>query len=156
MTIQYLQNVSLNDLTSSLSRFKAEGSRDPKVRQLAEIAVAGEQDQISAIHRFVRETFPYQLDPETSELFIHPRKVAQDYFAGRVRRFDCDDSAMLVTSMLSSLGYETRILLVELKVPGIDHALGQVKTDIGWLAVDSVSSKPLGWIEQYKQVVVVP
>mgnify|MGYP001592827415 CR=1 FL=1 len=156
MPVNYIQNASLDDLVSSLSRFKAEGSRDPKVRQLAEIAVAGEQDQISAVHNFVRDTFPYQPDPENSELFIHPRKVAQDYFTSRIRRFDCDDSAMLVGSMLSSLGYETRILLVELRGPGIDHALAQVKTSIGWLAVDAVSSKPLGWIEQYKQVIIVP
>ncbi len=156
MPTQYLQNVSLEGIVSNLSRFKAEGSRDPKVRQLAEIAVAGEVDQVLAVHKFVRGTFPYQPDPENSELFIHPKKVAQDYFDGRVRRFDCDDSALLTSSMLSSLGYETRIILVELRGPGLDHALTQVKTNIGWLAVDAVSSRPLGWIEQYKQIVVVP
>ena len=156
MAVNYIKDASIDDLISSLSRFKSEGSRDPKVRQLAEIAVAGESDQIAAVHKFVRGTFPYQPDPENAELFIHPRKVAQDYFSGRIRRFDCDDSALLSSAMLSSLGYETRILLVELRGPGIDHALAQVKTSIGWLAVDAVSSRPMGWIEQYKQVVVVP
>jgi len=156
MTTRYLQGISVEETKHLLAQLKEEGSRDSKVRQLAELAIIGREDQVAAVYKFVRDTFPYQADPENAELFIHPKKVAQDYFHGRIRRFDCDDFALLTSSMLSSLGHETRILLVEKHGPGLDHALAQVKTPMGWLSVDAVNDKPMGWLENYKRVVPVP
>lgn len=151
----YLKDASWDTLKSEMRRLRDEGARNAKVWKLAELATLGQPDPISAIHRFVQQTFPYTPDPEESELFIHPRKIAEDYFSGHARSFDCDDFALLTSAMLSSIGYESRMILVERKGPGFDHALAQVNTQIGWLSVDTSSKNPVGWLENYKQIAVV-
>ena len=156
MTTSLLRNVSAETLMGELSRFQAEGGADPTVRRLAELAVWQKDDQIAGIYDFVKNTFPYLPDPIHYEFFIHPRLMAENYFAGYIRGADCDDHALLASAMLRSLGYEAKVLLVDSAGNGeIDHALAQVNTPIGWVNVDTVANCPLGWQFNYRIAVPV-
>ena len=115
------------------------------MRRLAEEAVADKQDLIAAVYDMVKLTFPYLPDPYGVELFVHPNRVAEDFFAGRVRGLDCDDMALLNASLLGSIGYEVEIQL--LGNPDLSHAVCVVYSPIlqDWLIVDTASNVPLGW-----------
>ena len=155
MTIRLLQNASLSDVQREMARMLGEGITDPTVRRLAEQATWNTADSIGAVFDFVQATFPYSPDPFGLELFIHPRRIAQDYYSGRTRMGDCDDLALLTGAMLGSLGYQVRIALVDLHGQGIDHALAQVKTPLDWLSIDAASQKPMGWQVNVHQMVTV-
>ena len=149
MSLRTIHNASLHDVNREMSKMLREGSVNPSVRRLAETVIqrGDTDDHVSSIFDFVRDTFPYTLDPNDAELFIHPRKIAEDYFSGRIRIGDCDDHALLVASLLASIGYKTRIALMGVEGLELDHAVAQVHLEtLGWTNIDSTSEKPLGWI----------
>ncbi|KKK48175.1 hypothetical protein LCGC14_3147770, partial [marine sediment metagenome] len=86
--------------------------------------------------------------PIDNELFIHPKKISKDFFKGIKRSGDCDDYSLLSAAMLMSVGFESKIILIDAEMSGeIDHALAQVKLkELGWTNFDTTSSRPLGWI----------
>ena len=134
-------------LKSEMKRVLLEGIRSNYVRRLGEIAlergVSG--DQITDIYTFLKSTFLYQPDPVGRELLISPARFAEDYVDhGIAHRGDCDDLAVLVGSVLGSLGYDVRILVVSYNYDW-EHAYAEVRTSIGWLPVDLASTFPLGW-----------
>jgi len=157
MTIRTIHNASPHDVNREMSRMLKEGSIDPSVRQLAETAIQKDpQDHVSSVFDFVRDTFPYIPDPNDTELFIHPRKIAEDYFSGKVRSGDCDDHSLLVSAMLSSIGYRVRISLIAIETYELDHAVAQVYLEgLGWVNVDTTMDRPLGWILQSKNTVYI-
>lgn len=141
MSLELLQGANLNDVRREMSRFLRTGLQSSAVRQLAEEAEA----EPALIFDFVRRTFPYVPDPVGFELFISPHRIAEDYYNGRIRGGDCDDLAMLTAAMIGSVGYESRVMLIALGGLSVDHAVAQVRTPLGWLNLDTVSSLPLGW-----------
>ena len=153
--ITYLKGASLSDVKRELSRMLGEGTRNPQVRQLAELASKEQEDKVIAVFQFVKKTFPYAPDPYEIELFIHPRRIAQDYFEGRIRQGDCDDLSLLTAAMLGSIGYQTRLVLVDSNLDNeIDHALAQVYSEpLGeWLNLDVASNNPIGWVIQTRVI----
>lgn len=145
MSISLLTNASINDVKQELSRMLTEGIRSPSVRKLAE------QAGVSPPHvfDFVSTTFPYIPDPLGQELFIHPNRMAEDYFSGTTRGGDCDDHALLTGAMLGSVGEKVRIVLFDTDSDWeVDHAAAQVYSDVlrSWVNVDTASKTPLGWV----------
>ena len=156
MTTKLILNANLTEVVRELSRMVQEGTIDPSVRKLAEQITIGQADPIGMVFVFVTHTFPYQLDPINYELFIHPRRMVEDYYQGRLHSGDCDDHALLNAALLGSIGYKTRIILVDNGRSGeINHALSQVETKIGWVDVDTTSTAPLGWFKRYDTMVIV-
>lgn len=161
MSMTRIRNATLGDWLDSvkeyLGKFLSEGIRSPAVRRLAEEAVSGKEDYIAAIYDFVKPTFPYLPDPETMELFIHPNRIAEDYYEGRIRQGDCDDHSLLNASMLGSIGYRTRIALIDIDTD-YGHAFAEVFSDFlgSWIPVDTTSEYPLGWVYSVEKEVVYP
>ncbi len=147
MPIRLLTGASLGDAESQLSLMLREGIASPNVRVLAESVTAG-KDPLVAIFGFVKSTFPYVPDPAGFELFVNPNRVVLDYYGGRIRGLDCDDNALLVGALCGSIGYSTRIALVDGDGDGvIDHAFAEAKTEtMDWFSMDTTSSKPMGWV----------
>lgn len=146
-------------MVGDLRQLLHEGISSPAVRHLAEEAIAGREDHILAVHTFVKRTFPYIPDPiEPGELFIHPNRMAEDYFSGRIRGGDCDDHATLNAAMLGSIGYRVRLALIDSDMDfELDHAVAEVFSDkLGeWIQVDTTSEFPLGWSLPTGRVVYV-
>lgn len=157
MTVLLLKNVNIADIQREMSNMLHESIPHSLVRKLAEQAVGQDTDKIGAIFNFVHDVFPYSPDPIGFELFICPKKVAEDYYAGHIRQMDCDDKSLLTAALLGSLGYQTRIILVSINGGELDHALCELNTkNIGWLPLDSTRDFPLGWqMKQYDNKVIV-
>jgi len=149
-----IKNYNLEDVKRSLKDFLEKGSVDTEnVRQLALNIVSNKEDEIAAVYDWVKENVRYT--PEENELFISPIRMAKDYFAGNALGGDCDDFALLTASLLRSLGYNTRILLVDIQGNGLDHAIAQVYSKEVWINLDASSEFPLGWeIKSYSKVVI--
>ena len=147
MSVVLLKGLGLNEVKEVLGRFLSEGINSKAVRQLAERAIAGQDDHVVAIFNFIKATFPYVPDPYGIELFRHPNLIAEQYFEGNILSEDCDGLALLAGSMLGSIGHEVRLALLDTNRDGeLDHAIAQVVTDkLGWLNVDCASQNPLGW-----------
>lgn len=153
MTLTLLTGATLQDVQGEISRLLGIGMRSSCVRRLAEEA----EGSVVGIFDFVRGTFPYAPDPHGMELFISPHRMAEDYYRGRIRSGDCDDLAMIATSMMLSVGENSRVALVNTQGLGIDHAIAQVLTpELGWLNVDPASRLPLGWVLRGERVYVYP
>lgn len=129
-----------------------EGRRDPLVREhaLAVIHSAPHMHPVEAIFRHV-QAMPYKydeeivaqrgLDGETSELLQGaPFQIARALAEGpQAVEGDCDDRAILTQSMLESLGYETRFVLVRgPKRPDYSHVYSEVKVDGQWVPLDTI------------------
>jgi len=140
---------SFPQLKAELSRMLSDGIANPLVKQMAEIAVAGKSDQIASIYDFVKANFGYIPDPENMELFIAPKRMAESYFeGGSINAFDCDDHSLLNASLLGSLGYQTRIAIVDSDFDDRwDHAVCEVFSPSlnDWIVVDTTDKYPLGW-----------
>ncbi len=149
MTIK-IQNKSFTQVVVDIGKLLDEGRTDENVRRLAELAIANrEDDQIAAVYDFVKENFQYASDPVDVELFVHPKRAAKDYFDNFKRSFDCGSHALLVASMLGSIGFKTRIIIVDSDFDKeYDHAIAQALSDkIGdYVSVDTTDrTHPLGW-----------
>ena len=159
MSIRLVRDVSIEEAAIYLRQMMQEGKLDPSVRRLSEEAVLGHKDQVRAVYEWVQEHLPYAFDPETAELFIHPRRIAEDYYQGRIRMGDCDDAALLAASMLGSLGHQTRLSLIATgDTPEIDHAVAQVFSPEldSWLMVDPTAGYlPMGWIEKSQRTIII-
>lgn len=115
--------------------------------------------EISAIQKWVQNNVRYVFDPRDVEYFQTPRRTLIDG-AG-----DCDDQAILTTSLLESIGYTTAICLCNPRGSGsaYSHAVGAVKfpkaqkirlgdgkeavfgTD-KWYIVETIQKRPFGWV----------
>ena len=87
-----------------------------------------------ALFYFVQKNFNYVNDPLKFEYF----KTPQESF--NARNGDCDDSSILVSSLLNSVGFQTRFVFVpqhvyvQVKIP---EAVSSYKTKDGWINLDA-------------------
>lgn len=125
-----------------------EAQRDESIRQLAEQIVKGvwPQDYLSeyaAILNWVRRNIRYTRDPRTIEQVQTPRATWQAH-AG-----DCDDMAVLISTLVGVLGGQTRFVAGAFKQGGME-ALSHVWCEAydpatgKWVVLDPVPGRAVG------------
>lgn len=114
--------------------------------------------EMRAIQSWVQNNVRYAFDPRDVEYFQTPRRTLKD-LAG-----DCDDQAILTSSLLESIGYTTSVALCNPKGPGTpySHAVSAVKfpknqkvklgdgkkvnfTTDKWYVIETIQKRPFGW-----------
>ena len=154
MSLTIIQNAELPEVKKELQRMLTDGIRSPEVRAMAIEITQYADDSISAIHDWIKANIPYVSDPAKRELFIAPRRLLEMQQQG-IAGGDCDDLALLSASMLSSIGYETRLALLDTGSGEFDHAIAQVKSENGWVNFDTSSILPLGWHISYSRAIYI-
>lgn len=112
---------------------------DPVVKQTADkiVNIACEGSKVchaKSIFYFVRDNFQYVLDPTTFEYVKDARESLI------VQGGDCDDSSVLLSSLLESIGITTKLVFepghvyVQAYVP---EASRRYKTKDGWINLDA-------------------
>ena len=142
-----------------MSRLLSDGIRSPEVRRLTSEIVSSD-NEVTSVFDWVRMNVRYIRDPylgNNGDLFVSPVKQVRNYKEGKQPLGDCDDHALLVASLLGSIGHRTRIVLIDTDFDNnLDHAIAQVWSEkMGWVNMDTSSSKPLGWAIQAKVTVYV-
>lgn len=122
------------------------GKRDPKVRELA-VKVTGScrgKDalcEVTTLHAYVRDHVRYIKDIENVERFATPQRTLFLEQAG-----DCDDSSIALSALLESIGYETRVVLVDPQLTGkFSHVIAQVLLDDEWHWMETTRKVPFDW-----------
>lgn len=95
--------------------------------------------EVSALYEFVRDRVRYVRDVHDVETISSPDKV----LAGKMG--DCDDQAVLLATMLESVGYPTRFIVAGYSIPGeFEHVYLQVLVGHEWLDLDPTEHFPMG------------
>ncbi len=134
-------NTSLtkNNVTSKYDFLELIDPTDPLVKQTADkVAVMGcPANRIchaKAIFYFVRDNFNYVSDPTSFEYVKSPRESLA------VQGGDCDDAAILLASMLESIGVRTRMVFIPGHVyvqANLAEALKSYKSVEDWIDLDA-------------------
>lgn len=91
----------------------AADAADPLTRNTAVQIAAGEQgpyhmEQVATLWTHVRERWRYVNDPAGAEYFAKASETIRNEFAG-----DCDDFAILLASMITSIGGQARVVMMD-------------------------------------------
>ena len=106
--------------------------------------------QIRDIQTWVQDNIRYVMDPIDSDggvELVQTPQVTLQKAAG-----DCDDQAVLVAALLSSIGHPTRFIAVGLNGQPLSHVLTQTKVGNSgsdsrdWIAVETIKPEPLGFM----------
>lgn len=129
---------------AQMRTFVMDAVRDPSqnVRELALqiIGNSGFVGQVRAIQTWVQENIRYVRDPTDVELVQTPQKTLQ-WSAG-----DCDDQAVLVASLLSSIGHPAQFYAMGFRGGPLEHILTRTKIGTQWVAVETIKPVALGFL----------
>lgn len=126
-----------------------------RVRELA-LSIVGRAsytDQARLLQQWVQGNIRYIHDPPDHELIQTPQYTLQQ------RAGDCDDQAILLAALLTSLGHPlsdadyagikshpARFIAVGLSGAPLSHVLVQTKVGPRWLGAETIIPRPLGWM----------
>ncbi len=119
----------------------------------AQITDNDQSRQVEVVLEFVRRNVTYVRDPVESEYVISPINLLQQIQAGQQAYGDCEDSCLLLNSMLGSLGFPTRFIAT--KVNGADwwnHVIASVFVGGRWVDLDPIA-KGIEQPEYYQQMI---
>ncbi len=95
--------------------------------------------QAKAIHAFVQSNIQFVKDINRVETLATPTKTLE------FRKGDCDDQAVLVASLLESIGHPTRFVAIKLKPFGpYVHVFTETLINGKWLAMETSEPWPAG------------
>jgi len=153
--MKIIPEASLETIKTELRRMLNDGIRCSEVRDAA-ISARQEGDEIASIFNWAKSNFEYVADPHGRELLTSPRKLLEQYQATSKMHEDCESAALLISSLLGSIGHETKISILDCNLDGeYDHAIAQVfSPEINdWIFLDLTSERPIGWRTEYSKIV---
>jgi len=99
-----------------------------------------------AIQEWVKQNVRYVRDIQGIETLHSPQKILE------YRQGDCDDQAMLVATLLESIGFSTRLHAIGFRPGSYSHVFADVQLAPGknalprWFSVETTEDWPLGKI----------
>lgn len=162
---------TLRDMVAIVRKYRSDaGTIDTARRVLTACGIkdvrAQKSQSIACLQGWVRDSIAYVPDPREVEMIQTPPRTL-DIGTG-----DCDDKAILVATLLETVGFDTRFMAVGgngLEWAGGDpmaaqydgrppysHVLAQVRMGQGWLCLETiVDSAVPGWCPPGIQVLMV-
>ena len=132
---------TLNIMSKIVRRYK-------KSAPLRELALHVIQDlpgrknfagQAARLQNYVRNNIQYVKDINGVETIQTPDRTLQN------RAGDCDDQAVLLATLLETIGHPTRFVAIKLKSFGpYVHVFTETKAGSRWLAAETTEDWPLG------------
>ncbi|MBW2674549.1 MAG: transglutaminase domain-containing protein [Deltaproteobacteria bacterium] len=132
-----------------MSRLAQDGSKDPRVRQMAESITRQVFDhdfmsEYSAIYYWVKANVRYVRDPVLVEQVQTPWATIQ------VRQGDCDDMATLIAGLIGAIGGRSRFVAGAFKYrrgrPVLEHVWVEAHDprSNNWIVLDPVPGRKVG------------
>ena len=95
--------------------------------------------QVRAVHSYVQENIQFVKDVNGVETLATPTKTLE-YGKG-----DCDDQAVLLASLLESIGHPTRFVAIRTKPFGpYVHVFTETKIGARWIPLETTEPWPAG------------
>lgn len=134
-----------------MSKLVRHFKKDIQIRSLALSLVAdlpGHKNwtaQIKALHSWVQRNIKYVRDVNGVETLATPLKTLE------FRAGDCDDQAVLLASLLESIGHPTRFVAMKQSTFGpFVHVFTETKIGSKWYPLETTEKFPAGYPMQYK------
>lgn len=129
-----------------------QGKADPVIRRILGVILKDvpEKDymgELQAIFDWVKSNVRYTHDPHKLELFQKPTRAIE------LKLGDCDDQAIVIGSMIQSIGYPLRLRIIGVSSKQPEHiycmaGLPPTENDEdiqAWVAMDATVPNPMGW-----------
>lgn len=121
------------------------GRKEPAVIALAEQITRtcpnSVKAQVTALFHWVKANVRYVRDPRDVEKISTAERLL------RVRVGDCDDMAVLLASLLESVGNRTRFVALGFDGGEYSHVVSEVRLGNAWVMLDpTVPVSTVGWI----------
>ncbi len=95
--------------------------------------------QVRAIHAYVQDNIQFVKDINGVETLATPIKTLE------YRKGDCDDQAVLVASLLESIGHPTRFVAIKMQPFGpFVHVYTETKIGRSWIPIETTERWPAG------------
>jgi transglutaminase-like putative cysteine protease len=113
--------------------------------------------QVKAIVAWVRRKFKYVRDIYGTEELTDPVRILYNIQQGiNSHSSDCDDFAVLISALLRSIGFRTRLEAVGVDSPYYNHARLSVFLDGKWQGIEGTKNTPVGYSQpSVPQIMVV-
>jgi transglutaminase-like putative cysteine protease len=127
-----------------MGRLIQQGKRSMKVRDKAlslirNLPQKAYRKEVEALHEYVRDKMRYCQDTTDIEV-IQTADASLRLMAG-----DCDDKAVLLCSLLESIGHKTRLVAIGFE-PGIfEHVLLDTLIGPYWVSCEATENVDVGW-----------
>lgn len=95
--------------------------------------------EVKSLHRFVRDNIRYIKDIRDVETVAYP-DITLECAQG-----DCDDKAVLLASLLESIGHPTRFVAVGFRPNNYSHVYLETKIGHTWLGLETTEPVEVGW-----------
>lgn len=127
-------------ILTGLNKITSRYGSDPAVRaasiyQLKGLGNDDQMGQAQRLHAFVRDNVTYVGDPLEGEYVTSPYQLLAGIANGHQVFGDCDDHAVLLSSMLQSLGIPSYVVAVKLGEE-YDHAVSIAQIKGTWVVLD--------------------
>lgn len=98
-------------------------------------------DEINTLFEFVRRNIRYLQDVHNVETVQWPAATL------KLGHGDCDDMAVLLSTLLQAIGFKTRFVAIGFDPPFYDHVYVEVlhPDSQDWIAADPTELESLGW-----------
>ena len=129
---------------SAMRKIVLQFRHDPRIKSFALKLTAGcdeGRDEVEAIFYYVRDRFVYVPDPDEFEMIAWPTTLL------KIGQGDCDDKAILLNSLLESIGYKTRFKAIGYEPGVLSHVFSEVRLKNSWVSMDANDEAAvLGWV----------
>jgi len=118
---------------------------DVGLRTVAQQLVRGCADKdyrcyVTRLHTFVRDKIQYVGDVRGIETLQTPQQTL------RIGSGDCDDKAIVLATLLESIGFATRFAAIGVRGGDYSHVLPEVRLGKGFVSLETiVPTATLGW-----------
>ena len=128
-----------------MSRITRHFKKNIQIRSLAQNIISDVQghknwtSQIKAVHAYVRDNVMYVRDIRGVETLATPIKTLE------TMQGDCDDQAVLLASLLESIGHPTRfVAMAETALGPFVHVFTETKIGANWYPLETTEKFPAG------------
>lgn len=114
-----------------------QGVKSPLVRRTAlrileDVPAHDPLAEVQAIYEWVKDNIRFTMDPWEKEMIHNPDRILE------LKAGDCDDFTILLSSLLRSVGYETRTKVTGSNIfGGFHHVYPQVNVNGQWVSLDA-------------------
>ncbi len=137
-------NAGVRETLKVMRRVARDYRRNPLMIATAQNLLAGVtqkswNDEIAALHRYVRDGIRYTLDTNEVEVLQTPTRLL------RTRQGDCDDKSLLLATLLEAAGHPARFVAVGFDGVNLSHVLVEAKSGENWIPLETTESVEPGW-----------